>query len=294
MKIIFYGLCFVVCLSLGGCRSGLANQSTAYTVVERNYRPLIVTKIHELNDQIVAAQSEEMRAPLVKERWEAIRRHVHYEGASGHHILSMAFTTDIQPNHPMIPAASRLMSSIMYDTMQGNKAFPSDLEEDYEFSGDTLHIKGDVTGSITMTGDSTNLVIGGNVKKGTIIETKGFADIYIGGDLEGDLILQSMSEVIVVGNVTGTITLNDSTTGIQLYGDLDGALKAGESRPSVQVKVHGFTPLTVLQQIMGENFMSIDGYFTRSDAPAGELPPGASFKTLHFKLMVESSTKDLG
>jgi cytoskeletal protein CcmA (bactofilin family) len=112
--------------------------------------------------------------------------------------------------------------------------------------GALVHIKGDLSGKITVAGHS-EIVIGGNVLAGAAIEADGISRIFVGGDVDGVILSKGKLTLCTNGNMRGEIATCTPSTRLRVQRDFSGQIHPTQESALLWLEVYGFMPFATLE-----------------------------------------------
>jgi hypothetical protein len=149
-------------------------------------------------------------------------------------------------------------------------------------SAGLIHIKGDLASTIRIGGSRgpSEIVIAGNIRPGAEIQTKGIANVFVGGDLAGSIGSAGALTLCIYGNMTGKIRSGEFATRIALRGDFLGGMEPAAEPGQVVLEVRRFSSYSTLEAIASHGYPKFDAAIGISDRPAGIYPGREEYKSL--------------
>lgn len=139
-------------------------------------------------------------------------------------------------------------------------------------NADTIHIRGDLTEDLVL-GEHSELVIQGHVAPNAHIFVNGIADIFVGGNLDGQVLATSSLKISVLGDITGKIETGSPGIELTVHGDFIGNINQTENvNTGLHMRVQGFISKETIRDIT-EAFFHVRGAFSHSDHASGIFAP---------------------
>jgi hypothetical protein len=141
--------------------------------------------------------------------------------------------------------------------------------------GGMVHIYGDVKQTVDIR-EQGEIVIGGSVLPGAAIEADGIQNIFIGGDLRGEIRSKGSLHVWIRGNLIRTIYTGDPSTEVHVQGDLIGQFKPTRGGGLLWFDVEGFMPYGAIEALARLHYTEIRAHIAFSDHSPGIYPARAA------------------
>lgn len=139
-------------------------------------------------------------------------------------------------------------------------------------AGGVLHINGNLQAHIRVSGHC-EVVISGNVLHGSIIDTVGVFNVFIGGVLAGEVRSAGNSKTWIDSDFIGRILTGDPAHIVHIEGDCRGRIVPGKDLKALWRTVNGVASTEVLASIAESGYLQFNASVMRSDKPPGVYYP---------------------
>jgi hypothetical protein len=211
-----------------------------------------------LTSTVPAGEAQQTRT----DDWEAVKRAVARRSASSH---SLDFPTSLllwaQPKgFPPGEPAGIVIEGDLDQTLDAGLAR-------------IVHVHGNLSAALTV-GANSEVVIGGSITKDARLEAKGIAQIYVHGDLIGEVGAWSMTSLSVGGDFRGKLETGHPTLWLHVAGNFTGTVTPMVStRPGMlMMDIEGHASEIVLKAIDKWNYAKLHIAVATSDLGLGVHP----------------------
>ncbi|HVP09867.1 MAG TPA: hypothetical protein VMV94_01620 [Phycisphaerae bacterium] len=274
-------LCILSLILLASCaaKPAVNQQSVARSSSPGPCMPYVLDR-DAFTRELAAAKGEDARLGVMARRWEAITRAVAYcnaalgPGPGEFHRSSMYWYTKYVGGEKI--------------ESKGNLDKPAELEKgggviirgdclaDVTVKGHAfIHVYGDLNAKITTTSNvQCEIVIGGDIKPGAMIDDDGIVTIFVGGNMSGDLQNRGSAFIWINGDLNGTVETGSPATSLHVMGDFNGMMKPLNQGALESLDVRGFMSaekIDVIARMKHTEFQASIGF---SDQPPGLYPHG--------------------
>jgi cytoskeletal protein CcmA (bactofilin family) len=142
-------------------------------------------------------------------------------------------------------------------------------------NGGLLQIYGDLNSTVEI-GAQGEIVIGGDVSSGGVLQADGIQCVFIGGDLSGSIRSHGSLHIWVCGNLDGQIQTGDPITRVYAGGDVTGRFEPTGDASLLYLDVDGFMAFERLTSIANQGYTEFNASVNFSDQPPGIYPDNRS------------------
>jgi hypothetical protein len=145
--------------------------------------------------------------------------------------------------------------------------------------GTAIHIYGDLHGRVSLIGNC-DVIVTGDVLPGGSIRGGESANVYVGGNLRGEIASRNFLEIWVGAHLSGRVGTGEPMSRLRVQRDCTGIIGPEVRAAMLHLEVSGFMPFDSIERIASARYTQFVAAVHHSDRPAGLYPDRATRKRL--------------